>query len=34
MKPLFLVVLYLFAAAEVSAQSRMRPLDSLSVETF
>ena len=34
MKSLFLVVLYLFAAAEVSAQSRMRPLDSLSVETY
>jgi hypothetical protein len=34
MKSSFLVVLYLLAAAEVSAQSRMRPLDSLSVETF
>ena len=34
MKSSFLVVLYLFAAAEVSAQSRMRPLDSLSVETY
>jgi hypothetical protein len=34
MKSLFLVVLYLVAAAEVSAQTRMRPLDPLSVETF
>ena len=34
MKSSFLVVLYLFAAAEVSAQSRMRPLDTQSVETL
>ncbi len=34
MKSLFLVVLYLSAAAEVSAQTRIRPLDPLSFETF
>lgn len=34
MKSSLLVVLYLLAAADVSAQSRIRPLDPVSAETF